>query len=229
MCVWWLLLSSSRRYRNLGTAPLEGFRASVRNAEPVLRYQLSEAPAQVAAGATVTQVLMLECMQPFAAPPELVLDYTAAAAGGGQQQQQLVLALPVTLTHFMAPVYFPPPDFEARWGKLLGKLEATSTATAPASLATYPSLVGRLKQLKMLPEAWEEPVDPAHGVRCAVTLETGFRTATGNRVVVGCLAKVLLASGGQLAVTARTASEFVSGPFAATLARNLSLNAAEYS
>jgi hypothetical protein len=179
-------------------------------AEPHLRTALTPGPGDasaLAAGAGQTYQLMMECNQPFAAPPLLTVSFMAT---GGATVQAYRVQLPVLLTHFMAPAMLAPADFMPRWERLAGSgLEATRVV--PSSLGSNAQLLmAKLQALKSLGVA----ADPDGGVLAASTLQTG---SSEGKVVVGCMVKVALRAG-QLAITVRTASPQVSPCLVATLA-----------
>ena len=111
----------------MSTNPLTGFTSNLDKAAPRLRFSVSELPQDFGVGQTQTQVLMMECMQPFQDPPELKVAFSSGGAS-----MAYTVPLPILLTHFCEGVHLDIADFDVRWGRLVGAgLEGSATFTSP--------------------------------------------------------------------------------------------------
>ena len=203
----------SLKQTNHGAVPFSGVRLTVEGAEPHLRTALTPAPGTdpsvLGPGASQTYMLMVECNQPFGAPPVLRVNFTAGGAAASYP-----LKLPVLMTHFMTPVVFPRADFLARWERLTAEgLEATGTIAS--SLSAGPMATVKVQQLKLgvAPE-----LGPDGSLLCASTLQ--IKVEGGSKVVVGCMVRVLIAEG-RAAIAVRTASSHVTAALAQALSTAL--------
>ena len=177
---------------------------SLSAAEPQFRTALTPGPGDssvLAPGAGQTYLLMMECKEPYQAPPVLTVTFTTSGNGS---VQCFPLKLPVLLTRFMAAVQLGPADFTPRWDRLTGAGLEAGKVIATTSINSAAMLLAKLQQLKTLGVNGE--LSPDGSVLAASTLQTG---AGESKVVVGCMLKATWRSG-QIAITVRTASPQVS-------------------
>jgi len=193
-----------KQTNNSTSSAFNNVQLSLSAAEPQFRAALTPGPggaSVLAPGAGQTYLLMMECKEPYQAPPVLTVNFTTSGNGS---VQSFPLKLPVLLTRFMAAVQLGPADFTPRWDRLTGAGLEASKVVATASITSVHMLLAKLQQLKTLGVNGEVSADGS--VLAASTLQTG---AGESKVVVGCMVKAAWRSG-QIAITVRTASPQVS-------------------
>lgn len=202
---------------NLTAGPLTAISISLEKAEPHLRSAITPGPGDPSTlagqGASMTYTIMLECNQPFADPPVLVVKFSE----GNGRTFRYDLPCPVIVTSFMNPAQLQGPDFLQRWDNLVGAgLEAS--ATVPSTLSSTEMAMVKLQQLKL---GVAPQTGPDGAILCASTLQIVGDDGV-SKVVVGCMIKVSVVNLGTAAITVRTANANVTPCMVSSLSRLLS-------
>lgn len=103
-------------YSNKSSAPLTNLKPAVADPSGLLRFELRGLGSSIAAAASSTQELLMECMKPAFPGPSFTLSYADPLRG----QRDVTVELPVLLCSFNEPLNLPPQDFSSRWNQLNG-------------------------------------------------------------------------------------------------------------
>ncbi|KAF0715417.1 Aste57867_3367 [Aphanomyces stellatus] len=148
---------------------------------PYFRTQVEDVAKELAPKQQLKQQIMVECMQPFVHPAELVINYTL-----GSQPSSFELKLPCVATNFLEPVKLGADDFNKRWGALEGQgREQQDVFASKADLhASAKILVDTLKF------GLVDGADTTSSLSLAATFRTGTSAPSGDKISVGCLLKL---------------------------------------
>lgn len=145
------------------------------------RTQVEDVAKVLAPKQQLKQQIMVECMQPFVNPAEIVVSYTM-----GSQQASITLQLPCVATSFLEPVKLGLDDFNKRWGALEGQgREQQDVFVAKVDLQSSTKLLVDVMKFGLV-----EGADMTSGLSLAATFRTGTASPTGDKISVGCLLKL---------------------------------------
>merc|ERR1712070_353080 len=192
-------------YRNMSSLyHLTNFKSFIVKTAPNMRAQAPRALDIIKSGTTQTHMALLDLYIPFVSAPELVLTFTlcpldgmAVADGGGGGgsliHHKYILPLPMCLGNFLSPVLLSPTEIKTRWDAMEGS-EAVKKGPCKKSMdpSHHDSLHNALRFVKLGIGA--DPLDESgSGLCCATALHTRFMDKkNGVRILVGCIAKVLV-------------------------------------
>ncbi|TYZ67830.1 hypothetical protein PybrP1_009022 [[Pythium] brassicae (nom. inval.)] len=169
-------------FGNKTSDALAAFRVAVApTPAAAFRLQAEEVPAQLAPKQQLKQQLLLECMAPFVAPPALRVSFAR-----GDVQHQYDLALPCHAAAFLEPVKLSAEDFAKRWAALDGTERETQEIVQAAS----PLDMAQARQWLTEQLRFAESSQGDGALSLAATLRTGTAGPNGDKVAVGCLARV---------------------------------------
>jgi len=173
-------------FKNKSTTPLSNFQAAIKNV-PYLKTQVQNAPTEIQIGDQATQMVLVECIQPFDEVPEIKLSFIAGSTSFGYP-----LRLPLVVSSFFEPVSLGKDDFIARWQKLDGQ-EREAQEIFKSNSGINAEKMASVK--KILCEAMKMALvqDPAGNdaiILAAATFRTGTVGPDGNKLSVGCLLKL---------------------------------------
>ncbi|RQM25591.1 hypothetical protein B5M09_001364 [Aphanomyces astaci] len=103
-------------YGNKGSVAVTNLSLMVKQV-PSLRTQVEQVATELQPKQQLKQQIMVECMQPFVQPVEVVVAYTVAGLS-----TSIDLKLPCVATSFLEPVKLSVEDFHKRWGALEGQV-----------------------------------------------------------------------------------------------------------
>jgi hypothetical protein len=188
-------------YKNCTDQPITDFDVTLSNTVPMIRGHLPKHGESIPPQATQTQLLVIELMTPYSEYPEMLISFNM-----NNQSHKYPVKLPVTLTHFLAPIILNVNHFMTRWDAMA---ENETILEGPTKLtmdpASFMSVQGKLRTIKfgLGTDALDEN---GQGLLCAGALHTKTRDKkTGNRVLVGVMAMVLV-TGKTVKVTLRCAA-----------------------
>jgi hypothetical protein len=203
-------------YKNTAEEALVGFEAVLAKAAPMIRGHLPKHNDAVPAGATQTQLLVMELMFPYEESIELHVAFTCGGAAF-----KYPIALPVTLTHFLSPVILAAEHFGTRWdGMAEGECALEGSTKLVMDPASYNSVQGKLRTIKfgLGADALDEG---GAGLLCAAALHTtSHNKASGERVLLGYMAKILV-DGATARVVVRCPVPAAAAAMAATIIAHL--------
>jgi len=141
----------------------------------------------IQSGKTQTQMALLDLYIPFNVPPELELAFSLDGI-----HYKYILPLPLSLSNFLSPVMLTAEEFRTRW-EAMEASEVAKKGPCKKSMdpANFDSLQGALRIIK-LGIAHDALDGDGGGLCCAAALHTRYKDKSGVRVVLGCLAKVLV-------------------------------------
>eukprot|EP00615_Pteridomonas_danica_P012023 CAMPEP_0114353490 /NCGR_PEP_ID=MMETSP0101-20121206/18704_1 /TAXON_ID=38822 ORGANISM="Pteridomonas danica, Strain PT" /NCGR_SAMPLE_ID=MMETSP0101 /ASSEMBLY_ACC=CAM_ASM_000211 /LENGTH=1247 /DNA_ID=CAMNT_0001494355 /DNA_START=20 /DNA_END=3763 /DNA_ORIENTATION=- len=189
-------------YKNLCDNTLTNFDVTLSKSQPMIRGPCPKHGETLPPQGTQTQLLVIELMTPYAEPPELLIAFN----DDKNESHKYPVQLPVTLTHFLAPIILNANHFMTRWDAMADNetiMEGPTKLTMDP--ASFMSVQGKLRTIKfgLGADALDED---GKGLLCAAALHTKTRDKeTGNRVLVGVMAMVLVV-GKTVKVTLRCAA-----------------------
>ncbi|KDO23714.1 hypothetical protein SPRG_10492 [Saprolegnia parasitica CBS 223.65] len=169
-------------YGNKSACPLTNVSASVKPV-PFLRVQAEELAREVGPKQQLKQQIMLECMQPFVSPAELSVAFTLNGSSVAFD-----VKLPCVATSFLEPVKLSGDDFQKRWVALEGQGREQQDVFVAANKMDVQANVKLLTEVMKF--GLVEGGDPSGGLALAATFRTGTTAPTGDKISVGCLAKL---------------------------------------
>jgi hypothetical protein len=188
-------------YRNHGAADVADMAVSVEDPAGLLRCQLAALPAAMTSGQQLEQQLLMECMKPAAPGPKLKLEYTDGLLG----RRSAVLELPVFVATFNEPLPLVGADFSSRWDLLVAPGQEAVEVFSPAGPVVPESVLAALTQSLKFAHASGLPDESEYVLYGAASLRTGALAPSGEKISVGCLAKVEMnVQANALRVTFRT-------------------------
>jgi len=193
-------------YKNLKTdgTPLTHLDATLNNHSPMFRTQVPKHGTRINGGATMTEIVVLELLTPFAEPPELVMSFLDGESLEKSTAYKYIVPLPITLTHFLSPVILAQEHFMTRWEALAANEFAVE---GPSKLsmdpASFASVQGRLRTIKfglgedaLQDHATTDDKGGSARLACCAALHTKTREkSSGEMVLVGIMATVLIEDG----------------------------------
>ncbi|RHZ22129.1 hypothetical protein DYB37_006746 [Aphanomyces astaci] len=117
-------------YGNKGSVAVTNLSLMVKQV-PSLRTQVEQVATELQPKQQLKQQIMVECMQPFVQPAEVVVAYTVAGLS-----TSIDLKLPCVATSFLEPVKLSVEDFHKRWGALEGQGEVSGGVSLAATFRT---------------------------------------------------------------------------------------------
>lgn len=194
-------------YRNQGTSTCNKLAIAVEDKVGLLRFEAPKVSSDtLGASAQGQLVIMMECMKPAAPGPSCTISYTDSALG----ERSNTFALPVAVTTFNEPIATLNGDqFQTRWSSLTGasvqpgqemqEVLKPKQPIKPAEIAHAFGSTLKFHRVSGLPDASEFIL---YG---AASLRTGTLAANGDKVTIGCLAKLEMnVQANALRVTVRT-------------------------
>lgn len=170
-------------FGNKASESLEQFKVQV-NGGSMLRSQVENVPAVIAPKQQVKQQVLVEAMAPIVHAPSLVVSFRVHGCA-----YEYPLQLPCHVTSFLEPVPLGADDFMKRWHALEGhdreQQEVFQTSDKMDMAAT------RSKLTEKLNFAQAQNVDTTEAsITLAATYRTGSLAPSGDKISVGCLARV---------------------------------------
>ncbi|DAZ95185.1 TPA: hypothetical protein N0F65_013030 [Lagenidium giganteum] len=150
------------------------------------RVQAEDVPPQIAPKQQVKMQIMIEAMAPISQPPSIKVSFTRSGNGANYLY---TLALPAHVTAFMEPVKLGHEDFMKRWAALEGQeREQQEVFTTSSKMNMLDNKKWLTENLKL---AQAEGVDTTDAsISVAGTFRTGANGPNGEKLSVGCLARV---------------------------------------
>lgn len=149
------------------------------DADSMLRHQMSSFPDHLEAHAEAMLQVMVECMRPAPKAPQLQLVYAQ-----GRIHASHLVPLPMCMCSFGDPISMTTQEFAARWQSLSDpNQEATEVVEAPLTVEAAAEVLGALKFAQIIDNA-------SRCVAGGATLKTGATLPSGEKINVGCLAKI---------------------------------------
>ena len=188
-------------YRNHGSSEAADLVVSVDDPAGLLRCQLAALPAVIAPGQQLEQQLLMECMKPAAPGPRLQVEYTDRLLG----RRVNALELPVFAATFNEPLPLVGADFSSRWELLVAPGQEAVEVFSPAAPVVPEAVLACLTQSLKFAHATGMPDESEYVLYGAASLRTGALAPGGEKISVGCLAKVEMnVQANALRVTFRT-------------------------
>jgi len=202
-------------YRNHGSsADISDLSVTLLDAAGLLRCQQGSLPSVMAAGQQHEQQIMMECMKPAAPGPQLEINYTDAAAG----RRTNVLDVPVFVATFNEPLAVTAADFSSRWEQLTAPGQETQEVFYPSQPVVPENVLATLTSTMKFAHTTGMPDESEYVLYGAASLRTGALTSAGEKISVGCLAKVEMNVEAQaIRVTFRTLHPSASTSMLATI------------
>ena len=202
-------------YRNHGsTADVADLSVTLLDPAGLLRCQQALLPSAMSAGQQHEQQIMMECMKPAAPGPQLQIEYTDAAAG----RRTNVVDVPVFVATFNEPLAVASADFSTRWEQLTAPGQETQEVFYPSQPIVPENVLATLTRTMKFAHTTGMPDESEYVLYGAASLRTGALTASGEKISVGCLAKVEMNVEAQaIRVTFRTLHPSASASMLATI------------
>mmetsp|Transcript_28020 Transcript_28020/g.39890 ORF Transcript_28020/g.39890 Transcript_28020/m.39890 type:complete len:1087 (+) Transcript_28020:36-3296(+) len=177
----------SLAYVNNSPGTLSDLQVSIADPAGLIRFELGVGPTSLPGLGRHSQVMMAECIKPAGPGPSWSVSYLDSLS---LQRRSCTLPLPLLLTSFIEPLALSGDDFSARWQMLVGAGQESQEILKPlrplvpgevqAALVT----VLRLGRINGIADSSE------YVIYGAGSLRTGAVTSTGEKINVGCLAKI---------------------------------------
>lgn len=192
-------------YRNRSSATASGFTLNIKDSEGMIRFESPKVTnPELLANGQGSVFVMMECMKPAFPGPKLTVEYTDSDRGIVSNE----ISLPISVATFCEAIpTLAGANFQGQWAKLSGpgqEVQETLMLKQPTRLNPTAILqsfnnVMHFSRASGIPDASDTVL---YG---ACSLRTGATTATGDKVNVGCLAKIEMnAQANAIRVTVRT-------------------------
>eukprot|EP01038_Epipyxis_sp_PR26KG_P004272 gene4272-6051_t len=188
-------------YRNQSPATLSEFNVSITDPAGLTRFDLSPIANSIAGLGQASQTMMLECVKPASPGPQISFNYVDTLVG----KRSNTLNLPLIVTSFNEPLTLAGDTFMSHWQQLSApgqegqEVLKPSYQLSPAQIHQAFNLMFKFNRVSGVPDSSELVL---YG---AASLRTGAMTAAGEKISVGCLAKVEInVAANAIRVTLRT-------------------------
>jgi hypothetical protein len=171
-------------YRNKGNGSIRLLKATLTDSSDMLRIQAGSVSSDLAAGAAVQQVIMMECMKPAHPGPTITFSYTD---GAGNTRDNTV-PLPVLMPSFNEPLTLAQDEFQKKWDMLVGGGRDVAETVVPTTTVNVNQVTAAFSQaLKMGLVSGAQSNSMVVG---AASLKTGTLTAANEKISIGCLVRL---------------------------------------
>jgi len=195
-------------YRNQTNAKITGLAINIEDKAGLTRFDAQKlASTELAPMGQGQLQVMIECMKPAAPGPSVTIEYSDAALG----QRKNTIPLPIAVTTFNEPLgTMTAQDFMARWQQLGQSAAQTpgmelQEVLKPSSPIKVAMITGAFTSTLKFGKVSGVPDESEFIIYGAASLKTGATAANGDKISVGCLAKLEMnVQANALRVTIRT-------------------------
>eukprot|EP00981_Chlorochromonas_danica_P010260 scaffold3058_cov165-Ochromonas_danica.AAC.51 len=176
----------SLQYTNQSPASISKLKIDIRDTAGLLRLEASSLDENISGLGKATQTIMCECMKPVAPGPLLNIRYVDTLVGSRDN----TVKLPLTVSSFNEPIPMEGNDFSARWGQLVGAGQERQEVLKPPYPIVPSQIQAALQSTLKFCRVQGLPDSSDYVIYGAASLKTGARTPAGEKINVGCLAKI---------------------------------------
>lgn len=186
---------------NQSPGGIDGLKLELKDPSGLLRFEMSPYPNSLSGLGSGNVTIMMECMKPVFPGPQLSVAYTDALQG----QRSNSIDFPVLLTSFNEPLTLTADDFSARWQQLGGAGQESQQILRPPYPIVPQQIHSALSSTMKFSRVLGLPDATDYVIYGASNLRTGAKTPSGEKINVGCLAKIEMnIQANALRVTLRT-------------------------